>query len=94
MEEKKKEVLKVDTMLRVFVGELILKGWAYLGIVSHPETEEIKPDLKQAKLAIDAIDKLLELKKDFLGEKEIKEIELSLSNLKLNYISKINEENK
>jgi len=94
MEEKKKEILKVDTMLRVFMGELVLKGWAYLGVISHPETEEIKSDIEQAKLAIDAIERLLELRKNFLSEKEIKEMQLSLSNLKLNYVNKKNEKNK
>ena len=93
MQKEKKEPLKVDTMLKVFTGELILKAWAWLGIISHPESEEVKTDLQQAKLAIDSLEKLLELKKDFLNEDEIKEIELSLSNLKLNYVSKVNEKN-
>ncbi len=94
MQKEKKEALTVRTMLKVFTGELILKAWAWLGVISHPETEEVKIDMKEAKLAIDSIEKLLDLRKDFLNEEEIKEIELSLSNLKLNYVSKVNEKNK
>ncbi len=93
-EDKEQKELQTDTMLKVFVGELILKAWAWLGVISHPETEKILVNLKQAKLAIDAIEKLLELKNDFLSEDEIKETEIALSNLKLNYVSKLNEENK
>ncbi len=93
MQEETKEPLKVDTMLRVFIGELILKAWAWLGVTSHPENNRMQTDLKQAKLAIDSLEKLLELKNDFLTEDEIKEIEFSLSNLKLNYVSKVNEKN-
>ncbi len=78
-------------MLKVFTGELILKAWAWLGIVSHPETGEKKVDLHEAKLAIDTLEKLLELKKEFLNEQEAKETEIALSNLKLNYVSKLNE---
>ena len=91
MAEEKKKELRIDTMLKVFTGELILKAWAWLGIISHPETEETKTDLHQAKLAIDTIEKLLELKNEFLSEDEIKETEIALSNLKLNYVSKLNE---
>lgn len=93
MQSMSKEILKVDSMLKIMVGELILKAWSWLGVISHPETEEIKVDLKQAKLAIDSIEKLLELKKEFLNQSEIKEIEITLSNLKLNYVSKLNAKN-
>ena len=94
MQKESKKPLEISSMLKVVTGELILKAWAWLGVIAHPENNEMHVDLKQAKLAIDALEKLLEIKNEFLNKKEIRETEASLSNLKLNYVSKLNEKNK
>jgi predicted hydrocarbon binding protein len=87
-EEKKEELkpLKVSEMLLVTLANLEVKAWAYLGLVSHPENKKISKDLGEAKLAIDAIDSLFNLMKERMGEDEKKHFELTLANLKLNYV--------
>ena len=80
----------VSDFLILTSSTLITKAWAFLGLVSHPETGKIKKDLHQAELAIDAIDSISKLLKNF-GE-NTKDIDLQLSNLRLNYLSKREEE--
>ncbi len=75
----------VSDFLILTSSTLITKAWAYLGVVSHPETGKIKKDLRQAELAIDAIDSISNLLKAF-GE-NTKDLEFQLSNLRLNYLS-------
>lgn len=75
----------VTDFLVLTSSTLITKAWAYLGLVSHPETGKIKKDLHQAELAIDAIDSISKLLKNF-GE-NTKDLEFQLSNLRLNYLT-------
>ncbi len=85
-EKKIEKPVEVSDIIVITIANLISKAWAYLGAISHPETGEIKEDTAQAKLAIDAIDNLFVLVKDKMEEKERKEIEISLANLRLNFV--------
>ncbi len=84
--DKPKEELKVDDLLALTLVQLISKAWSYLGLISHPETGEIKRDLDQAKLAIDSIEAIYPLIKSRLGDDERRNIELELTNLRLNFV--------
>jgi len=75
----------VTDFLVLTSSTLITKAWAYLGLVSHPETGKIKKDLRQAELAIDAIDSISKLLRNF-GE-NTKDLDFQLSNLRLNYLT-------
>ncbi len=84
--DKPKEELKVDDLLALTLVQLISKAWSYLGLISHPETGEMKRDLDQAKLAIDSIEVIYPLIKDRLNDDERRNIELELTNLRLNFV--------
>ncbi len=90
-EELPKEELKVDELLSLTLVQLISKAWAFLGLVSHPETGKIKRDLEQAKLAIDSIEAIYPLIKDRLGDEERRGVELELTNLRLNFVKQRSE---
>jgi len=84
--EKLKEPVKVVDIILFTIANLETKAWAYLGLVSHPETGEKLMDKKQAKLAIDSLDALYQLVKEEIPANERKNIELMLTNLRLNYV--------
>ncbi len=77
--------LPVSDFLMLTSSTLVTKAWAFLGLVSHPETGQIHKDLKQAELAIDALDQILALLK--AAGQDIRDFEFQLSNLRINYIS-------
>ncbi|MEO0190252.1 MAG: DUF1844 domain-containing protein, partial [candidate division WOR-3 bacterium] len=62
------------------------KAWAYLGLTSHPETQKPQKDLAEAKLAIDSIDALFKIMEPILSNEEKKDIQIRLTNLRLNFV--------
>lgn len=82
-----KKPLKVRDFLLVSLISLREKAWAYLGALSHEETGEKLVDLKEARLAIDALDAILNLIKTSISDEEKKALELDLANLRLNYVT-------
>uniref|UniRef100_A0A7C4XBE0 DUF1844 domain-containing protein n=1 Tax=candidate division WOR-3 bacterium TaxID=2052148 RepID=A0A7C4XBE0_UNCW3 len=92
MSEKKEEQKLLDEP--VPVKEILLmtilslegKAWAYLGLISHPETQKPKKDLNEAKLAIDSIDAIFKLIESSLSPEEKKDIQVRLTNLRLNFV--------
>ncbi len=77
--------LPVSDFLMLTSSTLVTKAWAYLGLVSHTETGQIHKDLKQAELAIDALDQILTLLK--AAGQNVQEFEFQLTNLRINYVS-------
>lgn len=92
-EQKKDEPRLLDEPVKI--KELILmtmytlegKAWAYLGLTSHPETQKPMKDLAEARLAIDAVDALYKLIEPHLELEEKKDIQVRLTNLRLNFTS-------
>lgn len=90
-EEKKEEPklldepIPVKELLLMSIFSLEAKAWAYLGIVMHPETQKVKKDINEAKLAIDSIDALFKLIEPMLSNDEKKDIQVKLANLRLNF---------
>ncbi len=82
------EPLKVTDLLLLTVAQLIHKAWAFLGTLSHPETGTQQQDLQQARLAIDATERLLSLLKDAgVSQEATKDLEFQLANLRINYLA-------
>ncbi len=82
------EPLKVSDLLLITAAQLVQKAWAFLGTVSHPETGTQHRDLHQARLAIDATERLLDLLKAAAVPAEaLKDLEFQLSNLRINYLA-------
>ena len=95
VEEKKAEepkLLEEPIMVKELILMTILslegKAWAYLDLVAHPETQKHKKDINEAKLAIDTIDALYKITEGQLNAEEKKDIQVRLTNLRLNFVKK------
>ncbi len=93
-DKKMERPIRVRDLLLLYVISLREKAWAYLGALSHEETGEKLVSLEDARLAIDALDRLVELIKPSLSKDEVKSLELDLSNLRLNYVSQVEKGNR
>lgn len=80
------EPVKIKDLIFMTLYSLEGKAWAYLGLTSHPETQKPKKDLEEAKLAIDSIDALYKLVENKLELEEKKDIQVRLTNLRLNFV--------
>lgn len=85
-EQLLEEPIPVKELLLMTILSLEGKAWAYLGLTAHPETQKPKKDLKEAKLAIDSIGALFKLIEPFLTNEEKKDIQVRLTNLRLNFV--------
>jgi hypothetical protein len=79
------EPVKIKELLFMTMYSLEGKAWAYLGLTGHPETQKPLKDLAEARLAIDAIDALYRLIEPGLELEEKKDIQIRLTNLRLNF---------
>ncbi|MFW6148780.1 MAG: DUF1844 domain-containing protein [Atribacterota bacterium] len=86
--------LPLPTLFTWFIGILNGKAWEYLGLMMNPETKELNQDLKEAKIAIDSIEFLLEKIKGKLEVEDKKQLENILANLQMNYVEKTKEKRK
>ncbi len=80
------EPVSTKDILLMTILSLEAKAWAYLGLTTHPETQKPKKDLNEARLAIDAIDALFKLIEPHLKDEEKKDIQVRLTNLRLNFV--------
>lgn len=79
------EPIKVKDIVYMTILSLESKAWAYLDLVAHPETQKHKKDTNEAKTAIDAIDALFKIIEADLDSTEKKDIQVRLTNLRLNF---------
>jgi hypothetical protein len=79
------EPIKIKDIVYMTILSLESKAWAYLDMVAHPETQKHKKDPGEAKAAIDAIDALFKTIEGSLDSAERKDIQLRLTNLRLNF---------
>jgi hypothetical protein len=93
MEEERKgqKPGKIKDLGFYFLNLLSAKAWQYLGLLVHPENGEILVDLEEARKAIDLYSVILESIKKDLEKDELRELEVHLSNLQLNFVNKMNE---
>ncbi|MEO0164955.1 MAG: DUF1844 domain-containing protein [candidate division WOR-3 bacterium] len=85
-EQLLEEPIPVKDILLMTILSLEGKAWAYLGLTAHPETQKPQKDLNEAKLAIDSIEALFKLIEPFLTNEEKKDIQVRLTNLRLNFV--------
>lgn len=79
------EPIKIKEIIYMTILSLESKAWAYLDLVAHPETQKHKKDPSEAKAAIDAIDALYKTIEGNLDPSEKKDIQVRLTNLRLNF---------
>jgi len=80
------EPVKIKDLILVTIYSLEGKAWAYLGLTTHPETQKPKKDLDDARLAIDSIDALYKIVENKLEPPEKKDIQIRITNLRLNFV--------
>ena len=76
------------------VGSFEMAAMQGMGKISNPLTSKIDRNLEQAQFAIDVLDMVKEKMKGNLTEYELKYIENTSSQLKLNYIDEMDKEKK
>ncbi|HEY3397045.1 MAG TPA: DUF1844 domain-containing protein [Armatimonadota bacterium] len=81
--------LSVYDMLRFTVGMLNQAAWVHLGLVVAPGSTEPKPDLPQARVAIDTLEALAKQLQPDANEEEKRELTNLLDTLRLNYVRKV-----
>lgn len=77
--------IEIKDILYMTIISLESKAWAYLDLVAHPETQKHHKDTGEAQTAIDAIDALYRIIEPKLDPDEKKEIQVRLTNLRLNF---------
>lgn len=77
--------IKVKEIVYMTILSLESKAWAYLDLVAHPETQKHHKDPAESKAAIDAIEALYKIIEPTLGPEEKKDIQVRLTNLRLNF---------
>lgn len=77
--------IKIKEIVYMTILSLESKAWAYLDLVAHPETQKHQKDTQEARAAIDAIDALYKVIEADLSTDEKKDIQVRLTNLKLNF---------
>ncbi len=82
------EPLTVKDLLVMTIVSLESKAWAYLDLIAHPETQKHKKDMNEARLAIDTMDTLYKMVEPFLSVEEKKDIQVRLTNLRLNFVKR------
>lgn len=90
--KKENKPISVKEIILSFIGVLAQTSWEYMGLVANSITGKVHKDMDEAKFAIDTIDVLLEKVKSKLTEKELKDIERTIDDLKINYVMQLNKE--
>lgn len=83
--------ITVAALLRGTVELLAVQAWQHLGIQVSPQTGELRKDVPQARLAIDAASAILEKLQPHLTEDERQQFEALLANLRINYVQRSDE---
>ncbi|CUU02353.1 protein of unknown function (DUF1844) [Candidatus Kryptobacter tengchongensis] len=91
---KFQEAMKSMSLFEQLVFILYTQGWEQLGKIPNPITGKIEKKLEEAKFTIDLLDMLKEKTKGNLTEDEIRFLEYSISQLKINYFFEVENERK
>jgi hypothetical protein len=88
---KIEELLPPDvyTFAKSLIPMMYEQAWIYMGLTFHPLTRKIEPDMEQARFAIDCASFLFENLSPRMQEVERKQFDELLTNLRLNYLSKL-----
>ncbi|MFH0801697.1 MAG: DUF1844 domain-containing protein [bacterium] len=81
----------VYTLAKSIIPLMYEQAWIYMGLTYHPKTKSITLDMEQAKFAIDCATYLFENLSPRMPENERKQFEELLTNLRLNFVSRLKE---
>jgi hypothetical protein len=72
------------------VSSIASQAWMQLGKIKNPMTDKIEKDLAGASMSIDMLDMLKHISNGNLNEQEVKFIDQSLHDLRMNYVVESN----
>ncbi len=72
------------------VSSIASQAWMQLGKIKNPMTDKIERDLAGASMSIDMLDMLKHISNGNLNEQEVKFIDQSLHDLRMNYVVESN----
>lgn len=75
-------------LIRWFIATLAAKAWECLGLVANPLKQEIKTDLEQARVAIDAVAALIPVIEGDMEDDEASRLKSLLRDLRVNFVEK------
>ncbi len=79
--------IDVYSVLRLSVAQLAGVAWQKMGLQPDPFTNQIQPDMAQARIAIDAAAALVEKLQPHLHGQEARDYQTLLADLRLNFVS-------
>ena len=82
---------KMEDVIKFKIFEFRFWSLIYLGLQLNPKTQKLTKDMAQAKLAIDSMAALVEILMPSLPADEQRELKIMASDLKMNFISKMQE---
>lgn len=80
--------LSIEGLLHYTVQMFAQFAWQKMGFVPDPATGKVDEDLAQARVAIDVLSRLIEHLEPLLGERERREVQSLLSDLRINFARK------
>ncbi len=83
---QEREPVSVSAFLAMCLTELNMLAWTYMGLIRDPVSGKELKDLEQARLAVDAFEAVTKVAKRTMSEKEAREMERALADLKMNYV--------
>jgi hypothetical protein len=83
------EIRALD-VLHYAIGMFNDVAWMKLGIRTNPATGETQADLPDAKLAIDALNALVQLTEGRLDPHEVRDMKNLVASLQMNYVQRMN----
>lgn len=78
--------LDAAAIIQWCVSVLAATAWQSMGLIPHPDTKQIQRNLNDARLAIDSTAALVEVVKSHLPDKQRREIEALLTDLRVNFV--------
>ncbi|MDR7555380.1 MAG: DUF1844 domain-containing protein [Armatimonadota bacterium] len=73
-------------LVQTFLNVLAARAWQHLGLVPDPSSGKVERRLDDAQLAIDAAAALAEVLRPRVGERDRREVETLITNLRLNFV--------
>lgn len=75
---------------QLFMGlcsSLVTQAWMQLGKIKNPISDKIETNLEAASLTIDMLSMLIEKTKGNISDEEVKILEQSINELRMNYVT-------
>ncbi|MHB8636174.1 MAG: DUF1844 domain-containing protein [Fimbriimonadaceae bacterium] len=83
-----KEPISVFAVLATMVDQMAAIAWQKLGLQHDFITGKLEPDIEQARIAIDAVAKLVDLLEPECDEADKRQLQSLVRDLRLNFVAK------